>query len=95
LQQQETLQQALEREILEELSVQIVQSSFLGSHMHHYPDLSINLHCYVVSVWSGEFKLTDHDAMQWCGMEQLAELRLCEADENFKPLIRTYMATCF
>lgn len=91
MQQQETHQQALEREILEELSVQIGHSSFLGSHIHHYPDVAVNLHCYLVSGWLGEFKLTDHDAMQWYGIAQLATLELCAADEAFKPLISAHL----
>jgi len=91
LRPQETHQQALAREILEELSVEITDLSFLGSSIHHYPNLTINLHCYVVSAWVGEFALTDHDAMQWYGLPQLEEIKLCDADLAFKPLIRAYL----
>lgn len=74
---------ALIREIDEELRVKIVVGESLGSTTHRYSDKTIELHCFLVDIWSGDFVLTDHDDLQWHSIEQLRELRLSAADVPF------------
>ena len=84
----ETAAEALYREIAEELGVRIVVGESLGRLTHRYADKTIRLECFLVSSWSGEFVLSDHDCMQWCSLDELAGMNLSAADVPFIDRIR-------
>lgn len=83
LERNETLISCLNRELIEELDVQIVSSEYLGACLHHSAGKSIKLHGYVVSRWAGEFRLTDHDQMRWLGAESIDSVAWSPADLFF------------
>ena len=87
----ETFESALIREIAEELSVDIVVGQSLGSYSHNTNTLNIDLHCFVVSDWSGEFVPTDHDKLQWYSVDELQSIRLSDADVPFVERIGDYL----
>lgn len=91
----ESLEAALVREVAEELSVCIkadqLAAHSLGNHKHNTGSATIELHCYVVTHWLGEFALTDHDQMQWCTLDELRTVALSEADKPFIDRIEAYM----
>lgn len=74
---------ALRREIKEELQVEVAIGDSLGSYLHKYSDKTINLHCFLVQHWTGEFVPTDHDQLQWCDLHQLKTIGLSAADLPF------------
>lgn len=79
----ETAEEALVREIREELSVEIEELRDLGRVRHEYDHTVIHLRVYRARIRSGTIRLTDHDALEWLAPEKLDPLRLIEADRPF------------
>jgi mutator protein MutT len=81
----ETPDTGLEREIAEELGVQIRVGELLRSVTYRSPKLSIELLPYRANIVSGEFKLTDHDEIRWLIPSQLEEAEFTGPD---RPIVR-------
>lgn len=64
----ETPEEALTREIQEELELEIRIGSFIDTVDYAYPDFSIRLHVYVCSVVSGVLNLKEHKSLMWLKM---------------------------
>ena len=80
LQQGESPEACLEREIAEELGISIaVERPYLLVN-HEYPDKSILLISYICRFRGGEWQLTDHDRVEWRSAAQLAEVEFSAAD---------------
>lgn len=65
----ETPEQALKREIMEELDTQIEVDGFICSVEHRYSTFQVNLHFYLCHVVSGELKLLEHEAAKWIPLD--------------------------
>lgn len=76
----ETAEQALARELQEELGVEIAGSEPLIEIVHHYPERSVRLHVRVVHCWDGEPQSLDQQALEWVAKSRLAEWNLLPAD---------------
>lgn len=76
----ESPEQALEREILEELGVSGKCLRALGSLVHDYPQRSIRLSLFLFSPASWNFSLSDHDGLVWVDREQSKGLEWAAAD---------------
>jgi len=72
--------QALKREILEELHIEIQNIEFLMTVEHTYPDFHLVMHAYTCKISSGEPVLTEHDDMKWLPVEELDQLNWAPAD---------------
>ena len=84
----ETPEQALVREIREELDAQIRVDKFLCTVDWDYPAFHLTMHCYLCSLLSEEVHLNEHEAARWLDADSLGELRWLPADEGLLPLIR-------
>lgn len=82
---EETPEQCLQREIREELGVEIAVGKFFGENIHAYEDRTIRLLAYRVSVKRGEISLNDHAELAWVAIADLDGYRFCPADV---PLVR-------
>lgn len=80
IEEDETPQQALKREMEEEFGVTIEVGAYVGENVHHYPSFSIRLIAYESKHLNGEFGLTDHDQIDWVTKEELKHVDLAEAD---------------
>ena len=76
----ETLQQCLERELLEELGIQTEVTSVLAESVYHYAGGSIRLVGLEAKIIEGDIQLTVHDAVEWVHFERLLEFKLAPAD---------------
>ena len=66
LEEGETHEQCLKRELKEEFAITTEVGDFLCSSEHSYaPDWTIKLLVYRTKVISGIFKLNDHDEIRW------------------------------
>lgn len=83
VEQGETAEQCLIRELKEELNIIVKIVRLIGSHNHKYPSLSINLMAFECFIVSGEVVLAEHIAFKWVGKEKLLELDLADADVPF------------
>lgn len=76
----ETPQQAIVREIKEELGVEIVPERLVTVVDYDYPSFHITMHCFLASLRSGEVHLLEHEAARWLKPEQLDEVDWLPAD---------------
>lgn len=61
----ETVQQALARELHEELGVRVLASEFLLSAEHDYGDKAVRLEVYRVTQWTGEASGRELQPLAW------------------------------
>ncbi|WP_020534799.1 (deoxy)nucleoside triphosphate pyrophosphohydrolase [Lewinella cohaerens] len=71
---------ALQRELYEELAMEVQIDRYFGTSRYDYPDFSIELIAYVCTLKSSNFTLTDHDAYEWVPLGELLEWKLSPAD---------------
>ena len=64
----------------EELNIEIDVDLFLGEVSD--PDLGICLRAHRCSWLAGTAEKTDHDAFDWCALDELMELDLLELDQR-------------
>lgn len=76
----ETEEQAIEREIKEEFELIIKAEKFLINNECKYPNKSIDLRLYSCKYISGEFKLHDHSEYKWVEINELLNYDLALAD---------------
>ena len=76
----ETPQQALKREILEELETRIVIERFVTTVDYDYPAFHLTMHCYRCKVESGSLTLKEHEAARWLTPAQLRTVQWLPAD---------------
>ena len=76
----ESPERALEREILEEFGAVIRTDRYMSSNRHDYGDFQIELLAYRASYIQGDFELTDHDQIAWVSKDELSNYDLAEAD---------------
>lgn len=77
----ETEVEALHREILEELNVQIKVQDCLGENVHSYANKVIHLKAYFVQKVSlTDFVLLDHDAQEWHDSKSIKNIPIAAAD---------------
>lgn len=79
----ESPEQALVREIDEELGLVIHVGESLGEVLYSYPNKTIRLRVYWAEAVSTDLSLTEHDAFKWCLPEEVEISELSEADRPF------------
>ena len=76
----ETPRAALERELREELGIEVHEAAPLIAYEHQYPERRVLLDLWVVTRYSGEPQPLDAPALQWCAVDELERAGLLEAD---------------
>lgn len=84
---EETREEALEREIREELSTEIKIDKLLRTVEWDYPAFHLTLHCFMCRLASEEMHLNEHEAAKWVDGESIYSLKWLPADEDVLPLI--------
>ena len=87
----ESKQQALEREILEELDVTIVVGSLVGQSIVEVNNKRIVMDLFGGHIVSGSVTLTDHLQSRWITTEEINEFIWAPADIPLLDSVRTYM----
>lgn len=75
--------QALKREILEELGVEVTEFSPLGEVLDDYPTKQVRICFFVVSEWRGSITGRAGQITRWVQPSQLDSHALTEADQVF------------
>ncbi len=70
----ETVAQALNRELREELGIEVQSSTPLITIRHAYPDLVVQLHVHTVNTYAGEATGCEGQAIQWISASELRNL---------------------
>ena len=76
----ETPEEALCREIKEELDTEIAVGELFTTIDYDYPTFHITMHCYLCTIENGSLTLLEHEAAKWLSLEQLYSVTWLPAD---------------
>lgn len=76
----ETPEEALRREIKEELDTEIAVGELFTTINYDYPTFHITMHCYLCTIENGSLTLLEHEAAKWLSLEQLYSVTWLPAD---------------
>ena len=76
----ETPEEALVREIHEELSTEISVDEFLCTVDYDYPAFHLKMHCYLCSLQTEALHLNEHEAARWLTKDELGSVKWLPAD---------------
>lgn len=71
---------ALKRELKEEFNIEASIDKYLTESFHEYENVNINLKAYLVRDFLGDFKLSDHDKIEWIKIEEIKKYNFAPAD---------------
>ena len=84
----ESPEEALRREIWEELETRIVIERLVTSVEWDYPKFHLTMHCYWCHVESGSLTLKKHEAARWLATDELESVKWLPADLQILEKIR-------
>ncbi|MBP5343234.1 (deoxy)nucleoside triphosphate pyrophosphohydrolase [bacterium] len=93
----ETKEEALKREIKEELQSEIRIKSYFTSVVHTYTktkinrEMTINLNAYFVELTSGSLTLTEHKSKRWIRIDDADSINLAYADKIIVERLKNYL----
>ena len=87
----ESPEDALKREILEELETRIVVERLVQTVEYDYPAFHLKMHCFWCHVESGSLTLKEHEAARWLSREQLDSVDWLPADRTVVEKLNMYM----
>jgi len=67
----ETAEQALSRELKEELAIDVISATPLITINHSYPDLAVQLQVFLVEQFSGEARSCEGQPIKWVAVQDL------------------------
>ncbi len=76
----ESREEALVREIREELDTEVSVDDFLCTVEYDYPAFHLTMHCFICSVVSGALVLREHEAARWLSKDELYSVDWLPAD---------------
>lgn len=76
----ETPQEALRREIREELDTEIAVGELIDTIEYDYPTFHLSMDCYWCEIVTGNLVLKEHEAAKWLTREQLGDVDWLPAD---------------
>lgn len=77
----ETPEDALKREILEELDTKIAVERLIDTVEWDYPKFHLTMHCFLCRVESGSLVLKEHEAAKWLSKDDLYNVNWLPADK--------------
>ena len=80
IEQGETPQDALRREICEELATEISVGDYICTIEYDYPTFHLSMQCFVCNVVSGKLELLEHENAAWLTRETLRSVKWLPAD---------------
>ena len=87
----ETPQQALVREIMEELDTEIKVGEWIDTIEFDYPTFHLSMDCFWAEVTKGHLELKEAEAAKWLTKDQLDSVAWLPADITLIDKIQGYM----
>ncbi len=84
----ETPEEAIKREIKEELDTEIEIVKFLDTVEYDYPKFHLSMDCFICKVISGDLVLKEHEAAKWLTKENLDSVDWLPADQGLVEKIK-------
>ncbi len=87
----ESPEQALKREIMEELDTEISVDKFLCTVEHDYPEFHLTMHCFLSCVVKGDLILKEHEDARWLDCSHLWDVEWLPADLGIISLLEEFL----
>ena len=84
----ETPEQALRREIEEELDTEIKVGDFIDTIEYDYPEFHLSMDCFWCEIVVGNLDLKEHEAAKWLAKEELDSVNWLPADITIIDIIK-------
>ena len=84
----ETPQEALKREIMEELETEIKVGDLIETIEYDYPTFHLSMDCFWAEIVKGDLVLREHEAAKWLTKEQLGSVDWLPADLGLGEKVR-------
>lgn len=84
----ETPQEALAREIMEELDIEIKVCELIDTIEYDYPTFHLSMDCFWAEIISGNLVLKEHEAAKWLTKDELNSVDWLPADVTLVEKIR-------
>lgn len=91
IEESETAEQALIREIEEELETKITVGDLIDTVEYDYPTFHLSMDCFWCEIVSGDLVLKEHEAARWLTKEELHSVEWLPADIALIEKIRMEM----
>lgn len=85
----ETPQQALVREIKEELDTEIKVGELIDTVEYDYPGFHLSMDCFWAEIISGSLVLKEHEAAKWLAADELDTMDWLPADRDLIKRIKS------
>ena len=89
----ETAEEALAREIREELDTEIDVGEKFIQVEYDYPEFHLSMGCYLCTVRAGHLTLKEHESARWLGAEELDSVAWLPADREIIEKLKNYKST--
>ena len=76
----ETPQEALKREIMEELDTEVAVGEWIETVEYDYPGFHLSMDCFWCEIVKGDLVLKEHEAARWLTREELTDVEWLPAD---------------
>ena len=76
----ETPQEAIRREIMEELDTEITVGERIDTIEYDYPEFHLSMDCFWCEIVNGDLVLKEHEAARWLTKDQLGDVAWLPAD---------------
>lgn len=93
VEQGEESEDALRREIREELAIDIAVGALLGTTEYTYPTFHLVMHCYWCHITEGEPQLLEHKSARWLSAQELLDVMWLPADIEVVKAIQQTLTT--
>lgn len=87
----ETPEEALVREIKEELDTEVEVKELLETVEYDYPKFHLSMDCFICKIKAGELVLKEHEALKWLTKETLDSVEWLPADLGLIEKIENYL----
>jgi len=87
----ESPEEALSRELREEIDIEILKPQLLFANTHNYGDMSVLLIFYKILYWKGSPKSKYHTQLEWVPLELIHKYDQPEANLKFLSQILRYL----
>ena len=88
----ESTEDALKREIREELATEIEVDELLTTVEYDYPKFHLTMHCYLCTIISGDLSLLEHEDARWLALDELDCVKWLPADKDVIEKLSTTFA---
>ena len=86
----ESPEEALRREIWEELETRIAVERLVQTVEYDYPDFHLTMHCFWCHIESGHLLLKEHEAARWLSLSDIESVDWLPADREVVKRLRSF-----